>query len=77
MEIKKPIDWKNVIIIPVYIKKVTKYTVKSNNYRGISLLNTAFKVFSKILLQGLQQITEKFIGEYQISFRENYSTTDP
>jgi sorting nexin-29 len=35
------------------------------NYRGISLLNTAYKVFSGILFQRLQPIVETTIGNYQ------------
>jgi hypothetical protein len=34
------------------------------NYCGISLLNTAYKVFSNILFQRLQPYAEKFVGNY-------------
>jgi sorting nexin-29 len=46
------------------------------NYRGISLLNTAYKVFSVILFQRLQPIVDTNIGNYQCGFRRGKSTSD-
>jgi sorting nexin-29 len=46
------------------------------NYRGITLLNTAYKVFSNILYTRLKTYAEKIIGSYQCSFREGKSTID-
>jgi hypothetical protein len=40
-------DWKKAVIIPIH-KKGDK--TKCGNYRGISLLNSAYKIFSKVLL---------------------------
>jgi sorting nexin-29 len=48
----------------------------SENYRGISLLNTAYKVFSNILFQRLQPYAEKFVGNYQCGFSNGNSTSD-
>ena len=44
-----PDEWKESIIVPIY-KKGDK--TDCNNYRGISLLPTTYKVLSNILLQG-------------------------
>ena len=50
-----------------------------NNFRGISLINTVCKIFTKyILVTRLDKWTEKFnvIHESQAGFRRNYSTID-
>jgi hypothetical protein len=39
-------------------------------------LNTAYKVFSGILLQGLQPIVETSVGNYQCGFSPAKSTSD-
>jgi hypothetical protein len=41
-----PNEWKRSIIVPIY-KKGDKR--KPENYRGMNLLNTCYKVFSKIM----------------------------
>jgi hypothetical protein len=46
------------------------------NYRGINLLNTCYKIFSKILDGKLKNITEDFLLECQNGFREGRSCTD-
>jgi sorting nexin-29 len=46
------------------------------NYCGISLLNTAYKVFSVILFQSLQPIVVTSMGNYQCGFRPEKSTSD-
>jgi sorting nexin-29 len=46
------------------------------NYHGISLLNTAYNVFSNILFQRLQPYAKKFVGNYWRSFRNGKSTSD-
>jgi hypothetical protein len=47
-----------------------------NNYRGISILPTAYKILAKILLSRLIPYAEEIIGEHQCGFRRNRSTTD-
>jgi hypothetical protein len=44
-----PVQWKESIIVPVH-KKGDK--IDCNNYRGISLLSTSYKILSNILYQG-------------------------
>jgi hypothetical protein len=72
-EEKLPEEWNKAIVIPLY-KKGDK--MSCNNYRGISLLNTAYKVFSKVLLGRLEPLAEECIGSYQCGFRKGKSTID-
>jgi hypothetical protein len=48
-----PDQWKESIVVPVY-KKGDK--TDCSNYRGISLLTTAYKILSNILLSRLNPI---------------------
>jgi len=68
-----PEEWKESIIVPIY-KKGGK--TDCNNYRGISLLPTTYKLLSNILLSRLIPYAEEFIGDHQCGFRRNRSTTD-
>jgi hypothetical protein len=47
-----------------------------NNYRGISLLSTAYKILSNILLARLTPYVNEVIGDHQGGFCRNRSTTD-
>jgi hypothetical protein len=68
-----PQQWKESIIVPIY-KKGDK--TDFNNYRGISLLSTAYKILSNILLVRLTPYVSEIIGNNQCGFRRNRSTTD-
>jgi hypothetical protein len=68
-----PQQWKESIIVPIY-KKVDK--TDCNNYRGIFLLSTAYKILSNILLARLTPCVNEIIGDHQCGFRRNRSTTD-
>lgn len=46
------------------------------NYRGISLLNTTYKVLSNIILNRLKPYSKEIVGEYQAGFTAGKSTTD-
>lgn len=50
--------------------------MECSNYRGITLLNAAYKVFANILYRRLLPYAEEHIGEYQCGFRNDRSTTD-
>jgi sorting nexin-29 len=56
-----PADWKTAVICPIH-KKGNK--LECNNYRGISLLNVTYKIFTNILTKHIETYTEEFIGEY-------------
>lgn len=45
-------------------------------YRGISILNVAYKIFSTILCERLKPYLNDIIGSYQCGFRPGKSTTD-
>ena len=61
------------IISPIYKKKDK---MDCSNYRGISLLSLAGKVFCSILHRRMQTHTEHILAESQAGFRPGRSTTD-
>ena len=68
-----PEEWKESIIVPIH-KKGDK--TDCNNYRGISLLSTTYKILSNILLSRLIPFAEEIMGDHHCGFRRNRSTTD-
>jgi hypothetical protein len=68
-----PQQWKESTTVPIH-KKGDK--TDSNNYRGISLISTACKILSNILLARLTPYVSEIIGDRQCGFRRNRSTTD-
>jgi hypothetical protein len=68
-----PQQWKESITVPIH-KKGDK--TDCNNYRGISLLTTAYKILSNILLARLTPHANEVIGDHQCGFRHNRSTTN-
>jgi len=70
---KLPEEWKESIIVPIH-KKEDK--TDCNNYRGISLLPTTYKILSNILLSRLTPYAKEIIGDHQSGFRRNRSTID-
>jgi hypothetical protein len=68
-----PEEWKEAIIVPIF-KKGDK--TDCNNYRGISLLPTCYKVLSNVLVARMTPYAEEIIGDYQCGFRRNRSTSD-
>jgi len=70
---KLPEEWKESIIIPMH-KKGDK--TDCNNYSGISLLPTTYKILSNIMLLRLIPYAKEIIGDHQCGFRHNRSTID-
>jgi hypothetical protein len=68
-----PEEWKKSIIVPIY-KKGDK--TDCNNYRGISLLPTTYKILSSILLSRLIPYAKEVIGDHQCGFQRKRLTTD-
>jgi len=66
-----PKAWKQSIITPLF-KKGSK--TNPDNYRGITLLNTTLKLFTRVVLRKLLQYIQP--REEQKGFRKNRSTTD-
>jgi hypothetical protein len=59
--------------VPIH-KKSDK--TSCNNYRGISLLSTSYKILSNILLSNLSPNINEIIGDHHCGFPYNRSTTD-
>jgi sorting nexin-29 len=70
---KMPQQWKESVIVPIYKKG---HKTDCNNYQGISLLSTAYKMLSNILLARLIPHVNEIIGDYQCGFHRNRSTMD-
>ena len=68
-----PKEWNLGILCPIHKKGDT---LNCENYRGISLLCIAYKVFSNILFKLLSPIVDNQIGDYQCGFRKGRSTVD-
>ena len=70
-----PDMWRNSIIVPIH---KTGARNDPSNYRGISLLNVMYKIFSNIIYDRLCKWSEIYniLDETQAGFRSGYSTTD-
>jgi len=60
------------IICPIYEKGEKS---ECSNYRGISLLNTAYKVLAAVINNRLTTYTEDLLSHEKNGFRRNWSTT--
>ena len=68
-----PEDWNRGIIYPIY-KKGNKE--ETRNYRGVTLMDTAYKIYANMLNKRLKKEVEKKLGEGQFGFREGRGTID-
>jgi hypothetical protein len=70
---RMPHEWSTGIISVLHKKGDT---MDCNNYRGICMLNTAYKVLSRIIYTRIEPEVDRVLGEYQAGFRKNRSTAD-
>ncbi|GBM40784.1 hypothetical protein AVEN_80794-1 [Araneus ventricosus] len=70
---KLPTEWEVGSICPIF-EKGDQFECR--NYRGITLLNTAYKILSNLLFARLQPHTGRVIGNYHCGFRPQRSTVD-
>jgi len=68
-----PTNWNLSIICPIH---KTGDIMECSNYRGVSLLNTAYKILSNILFTRISPFSQNIIGNYQCGFWKNRSTTN-
>jgi hypothetical protein len=61
------------LLLYLFIRSVIKLT---SNYRELSVLSTAYKPVSNILLSRLTPYVDEIIGDHQCLFERNRSTTD-
>src|SRR5699024_8495016 len=72
-EERMPKCWGNATIIPI-LKGGDE--TDCNNYRGISLVDVAYKIMAIIIKKKVEMTVETQIGEYQAGFRKGRGTTD-
>jgi exonuclease III len=71
---KMPEDFRDALIVALYKNKGSK--ADCGNYRGISLLSIAGKIFARIILNRLITVAEANLPEAQCGFRPGRSTVD-
>lgn len=68
-----PEDWRKDVICPIY-KRGDKGAVKS--YRGVTLMDTTYKIYAGILDERLKVEIEDKLGESQFGFRKGRGVID-
>lgn len=70
-----PADWRKSLIVPLYKRGDTD---RVDNYRGISLLCSAYKIYTEIIRNRMDsEVEEKnMLPESQAGFRKGRSTLD-
>ena len=69
-----PVDWVIACMVSLYKGKGDVH--ECSNFRGISLLSVAVKVYGRILINRIIDETENVIGEVQSGFRRGRGCTD-
>ena len=68
-----PQDWEVGIILPIHKKGNNR---ECTNYRGITLLSVALKVYERLLEKRLRQVTDEQLAEAQSGFRKGRGVQD-
>ena len=68
-----PEEWEEGVLVALH-KKGDR--TQCDNYRGICVLPTGYKILVKLIYQRLQEYTEEILGEYQAGFRRGRGTSD-
>ena len=68
-----PEEWRTAVVIPIH-KKGDRHN--PDNCTGISLLNTGYNIYSKIIAKRLTVIAEALLVEEQNGFRKGRSCMD-
>ena len=66
-------EWGTAVVIPIHKKGDRN---NPDNYKGISLLNTGYKIYSKMIAKRLTVIAEALLLEGQNGFRKGRSFMD-
>jgi calcineurin-like phosphoesterase family protein len=69
-----PEEWCQSDIVPIYKQKGDYLCCK--NYRGVSLMSHASKLYESVLEARLREVVEPKMGKWQHGFRPGKSTTD-
>ena len=69
-----PEDWCKAVIVPLYKGKGSQLDCK--NYRGISLLSVAGKLYAKVLIERVMNATDEKLWDAQAGFRKGMGCTD-
>ncbi|KAJ4451609.1 hypothetical protein ANN_03078 [Periplaneta americana] len=69
-QIVPPKSWGNAIIISIFKKNNRQ---DCDNYSGISLLNSGYKIYANIIKSKLSKFYDSLIGEEQMGFRKGRS----
>lgn len=72
-EEKMPREWETGEIVTIHKKGDQQIC---SNYRGLTMLNTAYKILSSIIQSRLTKETGQILGQYQCGFTKGRSTTD-
>ena len=68
-----PQEWGTPTICPIH-KQGEK--LQCRNYRGISLLNVTYKIFTNLLTRCIEPYVDEILGDHQCGCRKGRSTTD-
>ena len=69
-----PTDFTCAEVVSIFKKGNTEFP---QNYRPISLLNSSYKIFTKILQKRIADATDQLISNTQFGFRKSRSTAEP